>query len=485
MKNTHAQRICSATPPPSGRKPQMNLAPRDVEGLLEQLQNYHAEFAPLFQRTEQRHHALLYMQGQMLELERKSIEPMARALKAGDVQALQQFTSVSPWCDDAIIQQHHRQVAITLGRPEGVVIIDGCDFPKQGEESVGVIRQYCGALGKIANCQASVLLAYASDAGYTLLDRRLYMPEVWFTPEYETRRQACGVPEELTFQTKNALCWEMLEALFAAQVLPFQWVTMDEAYGRDSTLLDRIAQRDKYYFAEIPRSITAWQRRPKVLLPTTETDEGRARKHARLAPTACAAMRVEHFAQKLPAQHWRRVIVHESTKGPVEAELAIMRLTFSDDGLPGREDWAIFRRTSAQQPQEEWKFFRSNATADTPWEKLAEMAAWRWPIESAIEECKGELGMDHYEVRNWRGWHHHMTMTMLSHHFLVRVRVNMGEQAPALTVSQVRKLLQVILPKIQFDAETMLQEIQRTQKQNYAAYRSHRKRRRQKSRLPT
>ena len=166
-------------------------------------------------------------------------------------------------------------------------------------------------------------------------------------------------------------------------------------------------------------------------------------------------------------------------------EIASIRLIFSEDGLPGRQDWAIFRRASAQQPLKEWKFYRSNAPADISWKKLAGMTAWRWPIESAIEECKGELGMDHYEVRNWRGWHHHMTMTMLSHHFLVRVRVDMGDQAPALTVSQVRKLLQVVLPQRQFDSKSILQELQRTQKQNYAAYRSHRKRRRQKSRTPT
>ncbi len=463
----------------------MNIAPRDVEHLLEQLQNYHATFASLFQREEQRQQALHYMQGQMLNLERKSIEPMARALKDGNVQALQQFTSASPWRDDPILAQHRREVAITLGRPEGVVIADGGDFPKQGEESVGVARQHCGALGKVANCQASVLLAYASDAGYTLIDRRLYMPEVWFTPEYESRRQSCGVPEELKFQTKNELCGDMLELLITENALPFQWVAMDEAFGRDSVLLNRLAQRDKYYFAEIPRSITAWRRRPKVLPPTSETDEGRPRKHARLGTKARAAKRVEQLAKELPGKHWRRVIVHEGTKGPVEVELAIVPLVFAEEGLPNRQEWGIFRRTSARQRRKHWKFYRSNAPQDTSWKKLAEMTAWRWPIESTIEECKGELGMDHYEVRNWRGWHHHMTMTMLSHHFLVRVRVDMGEQAPALTVSQARTLMQVVLPQLRFDATTILQEIQRTQKQNYAAYRSHRKRRRQKSRLPT
>jgi hypothetical protein len=196
--------------------------------------------------------------------------------------------------------------------------------------------------------------------------------------------------------------------------------------------------------------------------------------------------RLDELAQLLDARHWRRVIIHEGTQGPVEVEVAVIRVVFSENGLPARAEWVVIRRHSPPQPRSKWKFFRSNAPEKTSWKKLAEMTAWRWPIESTFEECKGELGMDHYEVRNWRGWHHHMTMTMLSHHFLVRTRVEMGDDAPALTVSQARQLLQVVLPKRRFDAKAAREEIQRTQQQNYAAYRSHRKRRRkQKPAKPT
>jgi SRSO17 transposase len=192
--------------PPSGMPPEMNLAPRDVEQLMAELTGYHAIFAPLFLRQEQREWSIKYLQGQMLHIERKSIEPMALALEGGDVQAMQQFIGNGAWDDELILKTHQQLVAETLGDSRtGVLVVDGCDFPKQGETSVGVARQYCGALGKVANCQASVVACYASERGYTLVDRRLYMPEKWLSEDYAERREECGVPADLTFHTQPEL----------------------------------------------------------------------------------------------------------------------------------------------------------------------------------------------------------------------------------------------------------------------------------------
>ncbi len=147
---------------------------------------------------------MIYLHGQLADLERKSIEPMALAHPDGNVQALQQFISLGAWNDAAVLQTHRLLVADTLGDADsGVLIIDGCDFPKQGTHSVGVARQWCGALGKVANCQASVVACYASLHGYTLVERRLYMPEKWFSPGYQHRRDRCGVPSDLAFQTQT------------------------------------------------------------------------------------------------------------------------------------------------------------------------------------------------------------------------------------------------------------------------------------------
>ena len=474
MKTKHAQRISSKIPPPSGREPRSNMTPRGVEELIEKLREYHSIYAHFFKRKEQRHWSLQYLWGQMLDIKRKSIEPMANALEEGNVQAMQQFISAGPWDDQPIILQHQKEVAKTLANPQGVLILDGCDFPKQGKHSAGVARQYCGPSGKVDNCQAGVFLAYAGDKGHTLLDRRLFMPEKWFSPEYKKLRETCDVPKDLAFQTKNELSWDMIEALIDNNHVPFQYITMDEAFGRDSALLKKIARKNKYYFAEIPCSICAWTEQPKMKLPVKKSKKGRRPTKLYAEP---AAKRVDSLAFLLEPKQWRRAIIHEGSKGPMQVDIAVIPAIYSEDKLPGNNEWLIIRRKSSEQPIKNWKFYRCNAPANTLWEELARLTAWRWPIESTFEECKGELGMDHYEVRNWRGWHHHITMTMLSHHFLVRVRVNNEDGAPALTVSQVRRLLQVVLPKRTFDAKSILQEIQRTQTNNYKAYLSHRKRR--------
>ncbi len=256
MIATTMQRIA----PPSGRPPEINLAPRDVAALADELSAYHALFAPLFARAEQRRGALCYLQGQLLDLERKTIEPLALALPGGDVQALQQFIGQSTWDAEAVLLRHQEIVAQTRGDVDtGVLIVDGCDFPKQGPESVGVARQWCGALGKIANCQASVVACYASCHGYTLVDRRLYLPEKWVTPAYAARRARCGVPPELTFRTKPQLAGDIVAAVRGRGVLPFRYVTGDEGCGANTALLDQLAAADLVYLAEVPHTTRVWR----------------------------------------------------------------------------------------------------------------------------------------------------------------------------------------------------------------------------------
>jgi SRSO17 transposase len=468
------QRVSSATPAPSGRKADINIASRDVTGLTQKLKVYHRTFSPLFFRKEQRHWGLKYLEGQMLDIERKAIEPIARALEGGDVQAMQQFISVGAWQDTPIIIRHQALVAETLGERTGVAILDGCDFPKQGDDSVGVARQWCGPLGKVANCQAGVVLVYASSKGYTLIDRRLYLPEEWFDDDHRERWKKCGIPKDTPFQTKLELGWAMLEPLIQRGVVPFKWVTMDEGYGRDTVLLNRLNDADIWYMAEVPHSTRGWRRRPKTYVPPPSSDTGRPPTRVQLVPGAPKAQRIDAMAQALNGNQWHRFTLQEGTKGPLIADIAAIRVTVVEDSLPGREEWFVFRRSVGRKPV--LKTYRCNAPADIPLETLARMTAMRWPVEQTNEECKTELGMDHYEVRSWTGWHHHMTMTMLSHHFLVKLRVEMGDQAPALTIAQVRKLLNVTLPKRLFDEKTVIAEIQKTQQANHAAYRSHRKR---------
>ena len=462
-------------PPPSARPPLVGLTPAEVAGLHDELVAYHRAFAPLFARAEQRHWALKYSEGQLLPLERKSIEPMADALAGGNVQAMQQFIGVGAWDDAAVLQRHQQLVAETLGDPEtGVLIVDGCDFPKQGTHSVGVARQWCGALGKVANCQASVVACYASARGYTLVDRRLFLPEEWFTAAYRERRTRCGVPPDTTFQTRTALAWAMIDGLHARGALPVRWVTGDEQFGNTPALLDRIADAGLRYCMEVPHNVRVWRERPPTAVPPATGRKGRPFTRRRLAPGAPSPVRVDALATALPPAAWRPALIHEGSKGPLVAAVACLRAVAVRDGLPGPDVWVVLRRGLGAGA--ELKAYLCNAPADIPETTLVWLLGMRWPVEQAIKEGKDELGLDHYEVRGWVGWHHHLTMTLLAHFFLMRLRCRLGGIAPALTVPQVRVLLAVTLPARPRDAEATLGLVLEVQRRNYAAARSHRKR---------
>ena len=238
--------------------PPLDLSPEEIAALAEELGHYHAAFADLYYRKEQAHWGYKYVPGLMLPIERKSIEPMALALAGGDVQAMQPFIGQGQGQDDMVRRRHWRLVEETLGEADGVYIVDGADVPKQGEYSVGVARQWCGQLGKVDHCQAGVFAAYASRKGYTLLDRRLYLPEEWFDVAHRERWGTCGIPAETLFKTKQALALEMVQALVTEGGLRFRWLTCDEAFGRDGAFLDGIAALGRWYVAEVPHDTQVW-----------------------------------------------------------------------------------------------------------------------------------------------------------------------------------------------------------------------------------
>jgi SRSO17 transposase len=416
----------SVVPPPSGRPPQHNLAPRDVETLADELVAYHAYFAPLFQRSEQRQWALAYLHGQLLELERKSIEAMALALEGGDVQGMQQFISDGPWDDERILEKHQDLVAETLGdAATGVLILDGCDFPKQGTYSVGVARQWCGALGKGANCQASVVACYASKHGYTLVDRRLYLHKNWFSEEYRARWERCGIPEGTPFQTRPQVAAELVTSLQRRGVLPVQWVACDEQFGDQPELLDQIARLGLFYLAEVPHDTHVWQERPPTAVPA-RGKRGPAPRRERVQADAPPSVRVDTLAGQVAPNRWQRYQLKEGAKGPLVAEFAFLRVVQVRNALPGDESWLVLRRSLGEKP--ELKSYVSNAPATTRHSKLVWVSGMRWPVESAIEESKGEVGLDQYEVRGWVGWHHHTALSFLAHHVLVWQRCRMGKK---------------------------------------------------------
>ena len=450
--------------------PTCNLSEQDIEKLMDELKDYISMFEPAFQRVEQWERSEIYLRGLLGDAARKNVEQMALGL-GENVRNLQYFVGQSPWKTEPVIEVHQRLVGEMLGEADGVALIDESGVVKQGTCSVGVAAQYCGSVGKIANSQNGVYLGYASRKGYSLIESQLFMPENWFDEKHKEQRDACGVPADLKTKTKPEIGLELLKRAIERKSLPFQWVAADELYGDSPAFRDGVAALNKWYFTEIKCSTLIWESRPEVYLPEWK---GRGRHPVRLhlRHEEDHPIRVDDLVPAIPADTWSKALIKEGSKGPIVCSFAFLRLTESRANLPGPEVWLIIRNLDDPAVI---KFYFSNAPVETPLVEFVRISGMRWPIELIFEEDKGEIGLDHYETRSWLGWHHHMLLVALAHHFLVRMRVRFHEKSPALTVYQVRLLLSAVLPKPVFDAAAALQRVRYYQKRNFQAYRSHRK----------
>ena len=390
---------------PTETVPTLTLTPADVADLADALRPYHAIYGAFFSRSESRTWAERYLHGLLSPIERKSVEPIVIAqLGASEpaIRGMQQFLTDSTWDDDAILRRHWQEVAVDLDDAEGMLIADGSDFPKKGQHSVGVKRQYCGELGKIANCQAGVFLAYASPQGATLLNRRLYLPQEWLSdPTFAERRAKCRIPEAVAFQTKNELTLAMVQEVLASQALRCRWFLADEAFGRDTVLLDAVAALGLWYMVEVPLETAFW-----------------------LDPAATATTAQTLF-DTLPGHSWSRHLVGDGSKGPRIAEAHVRRVRAQRDGRPGPAVWLLLRLDPESGEQ---KAFLSNAPATLSAARLVTVSGMRWPVEQIFEVGKQQLGMGDYEVRSWPGWHHHMTLVTLAHFFLVRLQIQLKKK---------------------------------------------------------
>lgn len=407
--------------------PKFSITKSDVNNFINQLKGFHEVFSDCFHRSESRDHFFRYMVGQFSELERKSIEPIALNVEDGSVRPMQRFISDAEWDDDKISNKYHNLINEDMGTAYGVLIFDETGFIKKGNDSIGVSRQYCGSIGKVANSQVGVFAAYASPYGYALLDKRLFIPKKWFSDDYKLRRKKCKLPENIEFETKPQLAVEMFNNIVEEGIVPFKYVLADSLYGTSPEFIEAVESCvGTTYFVQIPEDTRCWLKRP-ITREKQYKYKGEIRSRTVLEKTAKKPITVSTLATNINDYFWYRRKVSEGTKGPIEYEFTKRRIILSNNGLPQKTIWLIIRRTIENQPV--YKYYLSNAPTSAKLSLFVWLSGIRWAIEQCFEETKSELGMDHYEVRKYRGWHHHILTCMLGHFFLWHLKIRLGKKS--------------------------------------------------------
>jgi len=396
----------------------------EFERIEQTFQTFHAHFAPAFGRKQWRERARDYLRGLLVQAsERGNAENLSEAVDAASARVLQRFLTEAKWEEKAVIEQLQAYLAPRLTHPDAVWALDDSGFPKQGRKSVGVARQYCGALGKIAGCQVGVFLAYVSPRGRALVDKRLYLPREW--TEAPDRCAAAGVPAgEREYRSKTDLALALLQQAKQGKHLVATWVTGDDLYGQQPAFREAVDREGFLYVLEVPGHLTVFPREPRWE-QRAYTGKGRPpQKH----PEPGQRQALHARRALLPPAAWQELTVGEGAQGPRTYRFARERVRASRDRQPGEELWLLYKENlDGAEP----RTYFSNAAPDTPLAVLARVAMSRWPIETEFEDEKSLVALDEYEVRSWAGWQHHVTMAMLASTFLLTLQQDWGEKAAA------------------------------------------------------
>jgi SRSO17 transposase len=404
-----------------------------IKGLGRELKRYLNRFADCFARSEPREHLRTYVQGQLSDLPRKSIEPMA--LAAGVTpRTLQNFITQLLWDGPRLRDRLQWIVAEEHAHPHAIGIVDESGNPKKGRHTAGVQRQWCGNTGKRDNCVVGVHLGYVAGQFHCLLDSDLYLPQGWV--EDAVRRQEVGIPQEVVFRTKPEIALGQIRRALGNGIRVAAW-TFDEFYGRGQEFLDGLRQLGQNFVGEVPCDATGWLHAPQVLQhpgPRRRPHGGPARRYPRLARKALPASEVRDLAVYSPVfrnQNWQRFRIKDGEKGPVvwEVKHASFYRKQGRAGLPGPADTLIVAR-NVLDPKEV-KYFLSNLVPDgqaVTLEWLLWVGFCRSPIERCFELAKNELGMDQFEMRSWRGIHRHWYLTQVSQLFCARIQQQLREK---------------------------------------------------------
>lgn len=395
------------------------VEPEQCHGMLSRLSQFVEPFAACLVRSKQRMLARQYVAGLASQMKRKNVESIAYHHDQ-DRQMLQKFIGQYTWDHRPLVAELVRQVGAALGRADAVLVIDPSAFAKKGTESVGVQRQWCGRLGKVDNCQVGVFLAYVSAEEQALVDMRLYLPKSW--ARSKTRRAKAGVPAEVKFRTRHKQALEMLDE--HADALPHAWVAGDDEMGKVPEFRGELAARHERYLLAVPSNTLV---RDLEAEPPVYSGRGRHPK----SPW----QRADKWCGALAQEAWTTIDVRDGEKGPLTVEATKVLVRAKTAPGKGYDETLIVIRERQADGSMKHDYYLSNAPPDTPLSEIARVAKAAHRIEECLHRAKSEAGLADYEVRTWRGWHHHQTLSLLATWFLTQEtrqgkKIHAGDHRP-------------------------------------------------------
>ena len=378
-----------------------------------------------------------------------TFEGMAAVVEAACPQQFQHFISNSPWAHEPVLAQLACDADRLIGgKPESCLIIDETSFIKQGDRSVGVARQWSGRLGKVDNCQVAVFAVLSDGRQNVPIDMRLYLPRQWV--EDAARCERAGVPpsaRQLKSKSEHALD---LARTARARGVGFQWVGVDAGYGKEPAFLRALDDEQLVFVADVPRTQAVWEQRPEIAVPP----------HT-----------VEQLARSFRAEDWTRLMLRDSTRGPLRVDIASRRIWVWDGVEAEPRCWHLIVRREVGSPRT-IKYTLSNAPADTPVLRLAQMQGQRYWVERVFEDAKGECGLADYQALGWRAWHHHVTMVLLAMLFIAEQRAAHHDEIDLLTSRDIVEILAEILPRKPEGHEALVRRINQRHERRRGAIRS-------------
>jgi SRSO17 transposase len=400
----------------------------------------------------------------LMQARRATMLQMADVVPDSDSQALHHFLSVSDWDSQRVMDQVATGVDAELGGTlDSCLVIDESSFPKKGNKSVGVARQWCGTRGKTDSCQVGVFASLGHGNRASLIDARLYLPREWTNSPNRCRK--AGVPESArTFQTKPELALEMVHRA-RAQGLRFRWVAADGGYGNNPAFLQALDDAGEVFVIDIHRDQRIYAEDPKPEIPTSSP--GRSRRRV----TEKKPMRVDAWLAQQPESAWQREWIRHTTKGELHLDVMRDMVWLWNGREASARCWHLLVTRDPNDP-ESLKYSLSNASAETPAGRLAQIQRQRYWIERAFQDAKREAGMADYQARSWKAWHHHMALVMMALLFLLQQRKKHQSTHPLLSCTDLKILLAKVLPRRDVGLDEVLRLMEQRHKRRQAATKS-------------